>query len=247
MLVLDNVDLTLGSGANARSILRGASLAVGPHARACIAGPSGAGKTTILKLLLGLLSPDRGSVTVNDRSVSEWLRRDPLGLRRLVQPVFQNPLSALPPRHTVGWLLNEALHIHGFTANAGAKIADALAAVELPSSVLGRFAHQLSGGQQQRVALARALMLRPRWLLADEPTAALDPATAMAIAALMLDLSTREGLGLLLVTHDPALPHALQAGVLHLSDGQLSANEQAQTWLARENSAWRATGSGLRT
>ncbi|MBM4343945.1 MAG: ATP-binding cassette domain-containing protein [Deltaproteobacteria bacterium] len=242
MLTLRDVHVALGRGRDARAVLRGADLVARDGERLCIAGPSGAGKTTVLKLLLGLLAPDRGDVCVQGRSLAQWLRRDRLGLRRVVQPVFQNPLSALPPRMRVRAMLEEPCKIIGLN-NPPHAIAEVLARVALPDRVLERHAHELSGGQQQRVALARALLVQPRWLLADEPTAALDPATGAAIADLLRDLSQRDGVGLLVVTHDAALPGLLDAKVAHLRDGRLSTPESADGWRFAEHAAWQAIGT----
>ena len=241
MLRLTNAALTLGRGADARPVLRGANLHAVAGQRLCIAGPSGAGKTTILKLFLGLLRPDAGEVLVQGRPVAEWLRADRLGLRRLVQPVFQNPLSALPPRMRVRAMLEEPLQIMGLN-EPRVRIAHALERVALAEQLLDHHAHELSGGQQQRVALARALLMEPRWLLADEPTAALDPATGHAIAQLLRELSQRDGVGLLVVTHDPALPAMLDAAVCHLAEGRLGAPEAPLAWRTNERVAWQALG-----
>ena len=248
MLELRDVVLWLGHQPRRREVLAGVNLQVKPGQRMCIAGPSGAGKSTILRVLLGLLRPERGVVAVNSVSVSEWMRRDALGLRRLIQPVFQNPLAALPQRATVRWMLREPLKLHyaGPSAAQDIKIAAALEQVQLPPDVLDRFGHALSGGQQQRVAIARALLLAPQWLLADEPTSALDPATGLAIAQLLRDLSERHGMGLLVVTHDPALAVHLDAEVTHLAAGKLGELGRAQPWLQAEATAWQALCAGSR-
>ncbi len=237
MLTLRDVHLTLGRGSDARAVLCGAHLHALDGERLCVAGPSGSGKTTILRLLLGLLAQDRGDVHVQGRPVSDWLRRDQLGLRRVVQPVFQNPLSALPPRSHVRAMLEEPCKIIGLN-KAPLVIAEVLERVGLSERLLDHHAHELSGGQQQSVALARALLMQPRWLLADEPTAALDSVTGAAIAALLLQLSRRDGVGLLVVTHDAGLPALLDARVCHLRAGRLSAAEQAESWRHAEHAAW---------
>ncbi len=244
VLELSGIALSLGQGDRRRDVLRSIDLQVGPGERVCVAGPSGAGKSTILRVLLGLLRPDRGSVVVQGRLLSHWLDTDPLGLRRLIQPVFQNPLAALPQRAKVRWMLEEPLKLHAKSLPAAdpTAIASALAQVHLDPGVLDRFAHQLSGGQQQRVAIARALLLRPQFLLADEPTSALDPATGLAVAQLLRNLSVQQGLGLLVVTHDPALACHLDASVTHLQAGMLGPKQGAQHWLGAEAAAWQSLG-----
>lgn len=242
LLELRDVWLTFLRDGAKLPVLQGATLQLRAGQRLCIAGPSGAGKSTILKLILGLLPADRGDVTVQGRAVSDWVRRDALAFRRLCQPVFQNALSALPPRMKVQRILAEPLIIHSLQTGQDRAIADALERVQLSPNLLGRFPHELSGGQQQRVALARALLLQPQYLLADEPTAALDPATGVAIAGLLRQLSETMGLGLLVVTHDPALPALLNADVCHLQQGSLASPQPPGPWLDREAAAWAHMG-----
>jgi len=241
MLELRRVSVALGG----KAVLVDADLCVKAGERLCIAGPSGAGKSTILRALLGLCPVDSGEVWVEGRSVAEWLQRDPRGFRRVAQPVFQSAAAALPPRMTVRRALEEPLRIHAALAvdQPAGQVDAALARVALPADVAVRFPHQLSGGQQQRVAIARALLLRPSWLLADEPTAALDPATALEIAALLRGLSESEGLGLVVVSHDPSLALHLGCPVVHLHDGAVGPRGSARDWLAREAGAWSAIGA----
>lgn len=142
---------------------------------------------------------------------------------------------------SVRTMLEESCKIMGLN-KAPHAIGEVLERVALADRVLDRYPHELSGGQQQRVALARALLAQPRWLLADEPTAALDPATGTAIATLLRQLSERDGLGLLVVTHDAGLPSLLDARVCHMDAGRLSTAQSADAWREAERVAWQAIG-----
>jgi len=228
--------LTLG----ARVVLRGVDFALAPGDRVCLVGDSGSGKTSLLRCLLGLQAADRGTVTWQGRELRHLDRRERLAFRRAVQPVFQNPAASLPPRMRVATALLEPLTIHGLAhgSEARQRIEAALRRVELDVSLAERFPHQLSGGQQQRVALARALLLEPRLLLADEPTSALDPVVALAVAGLLRKLCEDLGLGLLVVTHDAALPQHLGARVVRMADGEVGEAMAAAAWAATERAAW---------
>lgn len=241
MIEAVDLDLTLRRGPHALAVLRGFRLALAAGTRTCVIGDSGVGKSTVLRVLLGLQPVDRGEVRIDGVPLQAWLASDRLALRRKLQPVFQSAAAALPPRRRALAIVAEPLHIHAIDpASHRRRCAEALDAVQLPASVGQRYVHELSGGQQQRLALARALVLEPAWLLADEPTSALDPATALTISELLRDLSRDRGLGLLVVTHDPALPLALDAAVLRLAGGQVGAPLSAAAWLAHDRAQWQA-------
>lgn len=236
-----DLHLTLRRGNQELAVLRGFELAVAAGSRHCLIGDSGAGKSTVLRVLLGLQAADRGEVRIDGVALQTWLRSDRLALRRKIQPVFQSAAAALPPRRSAMAILMEPLAIHDINlAERPRRCAEALDAVQLPALIAHRYVHELSGGQQQRLALARALVLQPEWLLADEPTSALDPATALAVSELLRDLSRDRGLGLLVVTHDPALPLALDAQVLRLAGGRVGAPIAAKAWLDHDRAQWLA-------
>lgn len=239
MIQARDVHLTLRRGAHSLEVLRGLNLDIASGTRNCIIGDSGVGKSTVLRVLLGLQAPDRGEVRIDGVALGAWLTSDRLALRRKLQPVFQSAAAALPPRRRALAIVAEPLQIHGIDPSTHLRrCAEALDAVQLPSIIGLRYVHELSGGQQQRLALARALVLEPEWLLADEPTSALDPATALAVSELLRDLSRDRGLGLLVVTHDPVLPLALDAQVLRLAGGQVGEPLSAAEWLAHDRAQW---------
>lgn len=240
MLQATGVQLGFGHTGGA-AVLRGATLQLAQGQTLALVGDSGSGKSTLLRVLMGLLRPDAGSVRLEERDVAQWLARDRLGFARKVQMVWQNAAAALTPGMTVLQLLQEPLSIHRLARGAEAKraVEAALCSVALdPQMVLGRLPHQLSGGQQQRVAIARALLLRPSFLLADEPTSALDPDTALGIAALLRTQAAQTGMGLLVVTHDPALPVHLDATVLPMAAGQVGEALDARAWRAHQQALW---------
>jgi len=166
-----------------------------------IVGESGCGKTTMSRMVLGLLEPTDGSIVIEGQPLAEI---DRMRMSRSLQPVFQDPYSSLNPRHTVAQIIGMPLDVHriGTSAERKARVRDMMKEVGLP----GRFAHtypgQLSGGQRQRVAIARALAVNPRILICDEPTSALDVSVQAQILNLLLDLRERLGLTYIFISHD---------------------------------------------
>ncbi|MFD8767616.1 ATP-binding cassette domain-containing protein [Microbacterium oxydans] len=196
-----------------RPVVDGISFEVADGARLGLIGESGSGKSLTALAVLGLL-PDgataRGSIRWNgieligmpDRELAR-LRGDDIGI------VFQEPRTALNPIRTVGRQIAESIRIHeGLGRRAARERAIAEAArVRLPDpeSIVDRYPHQLSGGQRQRVAIAMALACRPRLLIADEPTTALDVTIQAEILSLLLTLVADEGMSLVFITHDLAV------------------------------------------
>lgn len=196
-----------------RRVVDGVSFEVPDGARLGLIGESGSGKSLSALAVLGLL-PDgataSGSIRWNgteligmpDRELAQ-LRGDDIGI------VFQEPRTALNPIRTVGRQIAESIRIHEGIGRREAReraIAEA-ARVRLPDpeSIVDRYPHQLSGGQRQRVAIAMALACRPKLLIADEPTTALDVTIQAEILSLLLALVADEGMSLVFITHDLAV------------------------------------------
>lgn len=169
-----------------------------------VIGESGSGKTTLSKMLLALEQPKSGTVLLGGKSIGEWSRRE---IARRVQVVFQDPYSALNPRHSIGQILNRPLEIHGLgnAAERAKKTAQMLDVVGLSTRLVDSYPNHLSGGQRQRVVIARALMLRPDILVCDEPTSALDVSVQAQILNLLLDLRRDFGLSYVLISHNLAV------------------------------------------
>ena len=168
-----------------------------------LVGESGSGKTTIAKALVGLNAVSEGAIRYAGRDIATLKRGDRMWFRREAQIIFQDPLSSLSPRLTIRSLLVEPLKIHGRdVAEEYPRLREILAAVNLPEALLEKYPHQVSGGQARRVAIARILVLNPRFVVADEPTAGLDVSIQGDLLNLMADLQTRFGLTYLIVSHN---------------------------------------------
>ncbi|GLS88523.1 ABC transporter ATP-binding protein [Cypionkella aquatica] len=184
------------------------SFTLNPGETLGLVGESGSGKTTLARALLGLTATTNGSIHFEGHP--RRTTGDFAAMRRDTAMMFQDAIASLSPRMTIGALLAEPLIIHGQPAPK-IKIAEMLALVGLPPDFATRYPHELSGGQARRVGVARALVLNPKLVIADEPTAGLDVSVQGEILNLMTDLKTRLNLSYLIISHNLAM-------VRHVSD-----------------------------
>ena len=210
-IVLDvsNLTKTYRSAGEEIAVLRGVNLTVAAGERVALSGESGSGKSTLLHLIAGLDAADGGDIRLADISVSDLtdagraaLRRDRLGL------VFQQ-FNLIPSLSVDDNLAFQARIANRHDPAWHTELVERLGLGHL----LKRYPEQLSGGQQQRVAIGRALAIRPKLLLADEPTGNLDETTADEVLALARDLVARSGCGFLMVTHSARLAATLDRQV----------------------------------
>ena len=178
-----------------------------------LVGESGCGKSTLGRLAAGLLKPSAGQVLLGGRDTAQMRGAEARAAALAVQMVFQDPMSALNPRHRIGKIIAQAPVHHGLVArrDAAAFAGELLDAVGLPASARGRFAHQFSGGQRQRVNIARALAVSPEVIVADEAVASLDVSIQAQIINLFMRLRDERGLTYLFISHDLSV-------VEHISD-----------------------------
>ncbi|MGD2070496.1 MAG: ABC transporter ATP-binding protein [Gemmatimonadota bacterium] len=188
-----------------------------------LVGESGSGKSTTGRALLRLHEVTSGSVIFDGTELTTLgasaLRR----ARRHMQMVFQDPYASLNPRHTVAATVREPLDVHrvGDPAGRSAVVSRLLARVGLEPSWGGRYPHELSGGQRQRVGIARALATRPRFVVADEPIAALDVSIQAQIVNLLTDLKRELGLTYLFIAHDLSMVRYISDRVAVMYLGRL--------------------------
>ncbi|WP_441005170.1 dipeptide ABC transporter ATP-binding protein [Curtobacterium sp. PsM8] len=193
-----------GRGAGTLRAADGVSFAVRRGTTTAVVGESGSGKTTVARIVLGLEAPTSGSALVDGLSIGSARGAERRGVRRRVQPVFQDPYGSLDPTSTIERVIDEPLRVFGIGDRAARteRVATLLDQVALPRAVAQLRPNELSGGQRQRVAIARALALEPDLLILDEAVSALDVLVQEQILALLDDLQDRLGLSYLFITHD---------------------------------------------
>lgn len=182
----------------------GVSLALEHGQVVGLAGESGCGKSSLARLAVGLAAPTRGAVLFEGEPVTVVDGRTRPRRETRLQMVFQDPTSALNPRRRVGDQIADALVIAGGRDRAAirARVAELLEDVGLPAEAAERFPSQFSGGQRQRIVLARALAAEPVAFVLDEPFASLDASSQAQIMNLLARLRERDGIGMLLISHD---------------------------------------------
>ncbi|UGT57724.1 ATP-binding cassette domain-containing protein [Nocardia asteroides] len=222
------------ASANGENLLHDIGFTIGAGEALAVVGPSGAGKTTLARVIAGLHRTATGTLELRGTPIRVGRRRRIRAGANGIQLVTQNPLGALNPRRTVEQTLARPLRrIAGVPkAELGARVESLLTAVDLPADIATRHPAELSGGQRQRVALARALAADPAVLICDEITTALDTATAAAIMALLDDLRATRGTAVVLISHDMALVTTHCTGLLVLDHGRIVESGAPTTVLA---------------
>ncbi|HUN96415.1 MAG TPA: ABC transporter ATP-binding protein [Bradyrhizobium sp.] len=177
------------------SIFRGETLG--------LVGESGSGKSSVARLVMRLIEPDRGTVRLGDIDLTELDRKALRDQRHRIQMIFQDPFASLNPRRRVGQIICDGPIAHGADPRqAQSRARDLLGMVGLDAGAIERYPHEFSGGQRQRIGIARALALDPEVIVADEAVSALDVSVQAQVLRLLEDLKLRLGLSMLFITHD---------------------------------------------
>jgi peptide/nickel transport system ATP-binding protein len=177
-----------------------------------IVGESGSGKSTIARMILKLLPATAGRIELDGRDVTDLSEGAMRPLRRVMQAVFQDPMSSRNPRMRVGEVIAEPLRVTGMkAAERAARVREMLGVVGLPADSAERYPHAFSGGQRQRIAIARALAASSKLVVCDEATSALDVSVQAQVLNLLCDLRARFGLSMIFISHN-------LGAVRHVSD-----------------------------
>ena len=188
-----------------------------------LVGESGSGKSTLARLIMGLGKPTSGSVHLLGQDIHRLNSSELRQARRHFQMVFQDPYSALDPRHTVERSVGAALAAHTRVSRVTLRqqVRQTVEAVGLRDTDMHKYPHEFSGGQRQRIGIARALISRPKLIVADEPVSALDVSVQAQVLNLMQHLQKRYGVTYLLISHDLAVVRHLCAEVAVLYQGRI--------------------------
>ncbi|MBP1860411.1 ABC transporter ATP-binding protein [Rhizobium herbae] len=185
-----------------------------------IVGESGCGKSTLARIVMGLDRPTSGEVIFDGDAVFRLNDKELKRKRRDFQMVFQDPFGSLNPRHTVGRIVAEPLHVLDVRpgrAETRDKVAAMLESVGLTAAHAERHPHEFSGGQRQRIAIARALITEPKLVVADEAVSALDLSVQAQVLNLLMELREKRGVTFLFITHNLAVVDAVadMVGVMY--------------------------------
>jgi len=224
-LRFESVSVRYGHRRTGHLAVDGVSLTVPSGQVVGLVGESGSGKSTLASTAVGLVPPTSGTVSLDGVDVRELHRRD-----RGLQMVFQDPYSSLDPRMTIGESIAEAMP-RG--TDRKAEVARLLELVHLDPDRAHTFPARLSGGQRQRIALARALAGRPKVIIADEITSALDVSVQGAVLNLVRDLQRRLGLSMLFISHDLAVVRYVSDRIAVMRGGRVVEEGEAEQVLTR--------------
>ena len=194
-----------------------------PGQTLAVVGESGSGKSTLARVITGLLPAAKGGISFAGRVLAPALAQRSKDDLRELQMIYQMADVAMNPRQTVGTIIGRPLEFYfGITGAARReRVQELLDQIEMGEGYLERYPAELSGGQKQRVCIARALAAKPRLIICDEVTSALDPLVAAGILKLLLDLQAREGVAYLFITHDIATVRAIADRIAVMYQGEV--------------------------
>ena len=188
-------------------------------------GASGAGKSTIGKIIVGLETPTKGSLTFNGTELTNISKKQRRTYAKDISMIFQDPYESLSPRMKISQLVEEPLIIQKIESDPEkrkALVREALEVVSLdPDKYMMRYPHELSGGERQRVGVARAFVTKPQLIVADEPTSMLDTSLRMELIALLKSMNEQFGISYVFVTHDIALTKGFCDRIIVLHEGEI--------------------------
>lgn len=224
LLRVENLCKSFGSGKQRATVLQDINLIVNRGEIVGLAGESGSGKSTLARCITGLHSYDSGAIIFQDQVLPRTFRTSDFRLQaRNIQMIFQDPLSSLNPRLTLGDILLEPLRLNSDSHpdEHQALAIQWLQRMGLKNSDMSRYPHSFSGGQLQRIGIARALINRPQLLVCDEPISALDVSVQAQIVNLLKDLRDELNLTLLFIGHDLAMMRYLCDRVAFMHNGNI--------------------------
>ena len=203
--------------------VKNVSLSLGHGETLAIVGESGSGKSTLARMVVGLETPTSGEMRIAGKDAAALRAEGPKAFGRMIQYVFQDPVSSLNPRKTIGTVLETPLkQLRGYDRQrCRARMKELMDAVNMPADALERYPHEFSGGQSQRIAIARALAAEPRIIVLDEPVSALDVSVQAQVLLLLEDLKREFDLSYLFISHDLAVVESISDRVAVMYFGEV--------------------------
>jgi peptide/nickel transport system ATP-binding protein len=189
-----------------------------------LVGESGCGKTTLSRILLGLIPTSEGSIIYKGNDLTKMSAIEWKKWRKELQIIFQDPYSALNPKHSIRQILTEPMLHHGIRTNekdAVIRAKELLEKVGMTSEALDKYPHEFSGGQRQRIVIARALSVEPRFIICDESVAALDVSVQAQVLNLLTDLKREFGLTYLFISHDLSVVYQMCDRIMVMNRGRI--------------------------
>ncbi len=222
LLKVDNITAAYGGAAGVK-VLKKVSVELHPGQTLAVVGESGSGKSTLARVITGLLPPIEGSVRFAGRTLSRALAQRTKDDLRELQMIYQMADVAMNPRQTVATIIGRPLEFYfGMRgAERDRRVVELLDEIEMGAKFLDRYPAELSGGQKQRVCIARALAAKPKLIICDEVTSALDPLVADGILKLLLNLQKIENVAYLFITHDLATVKAIADSIAVMYRGEV--------------------------
>jgi len=221
VLAVNNVTAAYGGGLI--KVLKNVSVDVHLGQTLAVVGESGSGKSTLARAITGLLPPMEGSITFNGRTLSPRLANRTRNDLRELQMIYQMADVAMNPRQTIGTIIGRPLEFYfGMKGKErDARVRELLEKIEMGTGFIDRYPAELSGGQKQRVCIARALAAKPKLIICDEVTSALDPLVADGILKLLLDLQKDENVAYIFITHDLAVVKSIADAIAVMYRGEV--------------------------
>ncbi|CAN7498760.1 ABC transporter ATP-binding protein [Rhizobium sp. LjRoot254] len=221
ILSVKNVTAAYGNGIV--KVLKDVSVDIHPGQTLAVVGESGSGKSTLARAITGLLPPQQGEVIFDGRKLSNRLTDRSKDDLRQLQMIYQMADVAMNPRHTVGTIIGRPLTFYfGLRgAERDKRVKELLEEIEMGTGFIDRYPAELSGGQKQRVCIARALAAKPKLIICDEVTSALDPLVANGILKLLLNLQKIEQVAYLFITHDLATVKSIADSIAVMYRGEV--------------------------